>query len=263
MVASVLWSADAIEDEHPVRTVALHDVGARRLLTPEELARKTAALTGGQWGCEFNDAPNGSRWPSDLTEDYRLLYGGIDSDGIIERARDVTSVMAAVAETHAVQISCPVIMREFFLLPDGERRLFAGIDRQSTPDSDPDAIRSKLVELHERLLGVQVTPHSPDVEAAYRLFVDTWQYNRDSGEAHTNFRNIWCDWGRDLFFYEGILDDAVVEHVNDDGKRWYGYDWDHVNAYMDGLDWSDPHYSAQTWIVVLAYFLMDYRYLYL
>ena len=30
--------------------VALRDAGARRLLTPEELAHKTAALTGYQWG---------------------------------------------------------------------------------------------------------------------------------------------------------------------------------------------------------------------
>ena len=32
---------------------------------------------------------------------------------------------------------------------------------------------------------------------------------------------------------------------------------------MDSVDWSDPHYAAQAWAVVLAYLLTDYRYLYL
>ena len=73
----------------PVRAVGLGNVGARRLLTPEELASKTLALTGFQWG-RFR----GRNWyalhereGSHLTDDYLLLYGGIDSDGITERAR--------------------------------------------------------------------------------------------------------------------------------------------------------------------------------
>ena len=32
---------------------------------------------------------------------------------------------------------------------------------------------------------------------------------------------------------------------------------------MGSHDISDPHYTTQTWVVVLAYLLMDYRYLYL
>ena len=71
-----------------------------------------------------------------MTGDFRLLYGGIDSDGITERARDITSVMAGVAKRHAAQASCPVVMREVYLLPDAERRLFAGIDPSVTPVSE-------------------------------------------------------------------------------------------------------------------------------
>ena len=41
----------------------------------------------------------------------------------------------------------------------------------------------------------------------------------------------------------------------------YDYDWDRVNEFMDGIDWSDHHHTAQTWMVVLAYLMMDYRYL--
>ena len=43
LVLSKWFRADTVEDTDPVRRVALRDAGARRLLTPEELSRKTAA----------------------------------------------------------------------------------------------------------------------------------------------------------------------------------------------------------------------------
>ena len=71
-----------------------------------------------------------------MTDAYRLLYGGIDSGGVTERARDITSVMAGVAKRHAVQVSCPIVMREVYLLSDENRRLFASIDPYVTPVSE-------------------------------------------------------------------------------------------------------------------------------
>ena len=127
IVLSKWFRADAVDDSDPVRSVALRNAGARRLLTPEELDRKTAAITGYKWGRQprIDAAYRGER--SRLTDAYRLLYGGIDSDGVTERARDITSVMAGVAKRHAAEVSCPVVMRDFYLVPDAERRLFAGI----------------------------------------------------------------------------------------------------------------------------------------
>ena len=347
------FRADAVDDSDPVRSVALRGAGARRLLTPEELDRKTAAITGYKWGRQprIDAAYRGER--SRLTDAYRLLYGGIDSDGVTERARDITSVMAGVAKRHAAEVSCPVVMRDFYLVPDAERRLFAGIDRFVTPglefgDSfeieagsgdeketlsvngalragtktvrlaftndywggddnndrhvhldrldvrnsagrivasreleelpsgdcrDPngdnfalwcnatvdvpieistvgrysievvawadqegdelarlrvvvddangsgagaEAIRSKLVELYDKLLGVQVTPHSPDVETAYRIFVNAMERRREAGDRW--FEWYECDATWDLSYFEGILDDAVVEY-EDQEKR--------------------------------------------
>ena len=398
IVLSKWFRADALTDADPVRRVALHDAGARRLLTPEELARKTAAITGVQWGRKISMDPRDSRWPSALTGDYRLLYGGIDSDGITERARELTSVMAGVAQRHAVQVSCPVVLREFYLLPEAERRLFAGIDRWAAPGAElgemfqveassqteketlslsgaltagtknvrlayindewyPDAdrkirldrldvrnaagvavaqhelenfdsatecsfpkndnltlycnssvnvpievpaagnyeieivawadqagdelprlsvvvesdaggsggganpIRNKLVELHDQLLGVQVAPDSPDVEAAYRLFIDVMERGREAQEVR--FDPYRCDPGHDHWFLEGILDGAVVERGDEYGNRWYGFDWDRFNDFMASTDFSDPHHAAQAWVVVLTAMMMDYRYLYL
>ena len=44
--------------------------------------------------------------------------------------------MAAIAQRHAIEVSCPVVQREFFLLPDHQRRLFGGIDRTTSPVSE-------------------------------------------------------------------------------------------------------------------------------
>ena len=243
-----------------MRHAALRDAGARRLLTPEELARKTAAVTGVQWGRSIGVYcwPECNRIPNALTGDYRLLYGGIDSDGVTERARDLTSVMAGVTKRHAAQVSCPIVGRELYLLPDADRRLFAGISPHVT---QPSAIRNKLVELHDKLLGVQVAPDSPDVEAAYRLFVDVMQRGRTT---RNDWFNIWdCELWRDVFFFGGILDDVLVEAENEDGYRYYDFDWNRVNDFLEDIDFSDPHHTAQAWVAVLAAMMMDYRYLYL
>ena len=261
IVLSKWFRADGVEDANPVRNVALRDAGARRLLTPEELARKTAALTGFQWERYTNTGnPIYGQRSNALTEHYRLLYGGIDSDGITERARDITSVMAGVAKRHAAIVSCPVVMRDFYLVPEAKRRLFTGIDKYVT---DAHSIRHKLVELHDRLLGVQVTPNSPDVESAYRLFIDVMERGRNAQEFTFRGSDCYFNWRDDLFFFEGILDDAVVEREDEYGWRWYDFDWERVNAFMNGIDWSDPYYAAQAWAVVQAYLLTDYRYLYL
>ena len=400
IVLSDWFRAEVLTDADPVRQIALRDAGANRLLTPEELARKTAAVTGVQWGREtpIRNAFRGQY--SALTDRYRLLYGGIDSDGITERSRDLTSVMAGVAKRHAARVSCAVVMRDLFLVSEPERRLLTGIELDVTPglelsdsfeieagsrderetlsltgqltagpksvtvtftndywdestrtgrhvhldrldvrdsagrvvasreleelpspedcrsrngdnfalwceasveipfeiptadsytievvawadhagdelprlnllveDADGSgagavAIRNKLVELHESLLGVEVTSHSPDVEAAWQLFADETARAR---EAQDNEFNPWeCDWAWDHSFFEGILDGAVKEYENsEDGWRWHGYDWDRLDELMQNKDWSDHYYTAQAWTVVLAYLLMDYRYLYL
>ena len=64
----------------------------------------------------------------------------------------------------------------------------------------------------------------------------------------------------DIYYFNGILDDIVIEKQYEWGTR-YEYDRDRVNAFMDGIDFSDVHYSARTWVVVLTYLLTDYRYL--
>ena len=251
------FRADGVTDADPIRHIALRGAGARRLLTPEELARKTASITGVQWGRSAETLRIGwqyeNRFRSALTSEYRLLYGGIDSDGVTERGRDLTSVMAGVAKRHAVAVSCPVVMREFYLVPEADRQVFDGIDLS---ERGADAVKDKLVELYDRLLGVQVTPGSADVAAAYGLFVEVSERARASG--HDWFEWWLCDFD-DHHLLDGILDNVWV--LNEHG--WYESDWDRVDAFMEEVDFSDPQATARAWKVVLAYMMMDDRYLYL
>ena len=129
-----------------------------------------------------------------------------------------------------------------------------------------DAIRSKLVELYDKLLGVKVTPHSPDVESAYRLFVGELERRREPRQDDRNqLPGVYhdCRWGEDHLFFEGILDDVLRDYEHEDGVPYRDFDRERVEDFIYRADWSDPYQTAQAWVVVLAYLLMDYRYLYL
>ena len=240
MVVSKWFRTAAVDDDNPVRAVALQDAGGNRLLTPEELASKTLSLTGVQWGRRDTQRSLMSR-PHALSMEYAILYGGIDSDGIIERGRELTSVMLGVAQAHAAEVACPVVLREFYLLPDDARRLFAGIDKSVTPGSGNGevAIRRKLVELHQKLFGERVTSQSEEVSRTYEFLVDVWNRKRESTWSRF-FDGSECRWSSDARYFDDIPDNA-----------------------LNALDLSDPDAIARTWTVVLAAMLMDPRYLHL
>ena len=331
-----------------------------------------------------------------------MLYGGIDSGAVTERADDMTATMAAVAQSHALESSCSIVHREFLLWPDEERRLFGRIDKNVSPisemsgdaliesesweepetnswavslsagsktvrlgflndfyddetqddrnlildevivfdavgavverveletldpadcqgpywndslgrrdgyvlycerwldvpvsipadgdyrievvafqqaagdepamlgivvESDIESsrgakkIRRKLVELHEKLLGTTESVDSPDVEAAFQLFVEVWEHKRNTEDWREE--DIACDIHDDWYF-EGIADDVL--QINEDGEL--EVNGDRADEILDDADWwgqgrQDP--IVQTWVVVLAYLLTDYRYLF-
>ena len=268
IVLSKWFRTEAITDNDPSRAVALVNAGARRLLTPEELARKTVALTGFDWRRSKPD-----RWwrPADqenwtnAENGYGLLYGGIDSDGITERSRDLTSIMAGVAQRHAMASACPVALKEFYLLPKAERRLFTGIDVETSPGQSgrltqtaERSIRSKLVELHDKLLGVDLAASSPEIDAALALFVDVWKRRDRGGDFGGR-----CDPWRDEHYFDGIADDIWREELDEDGNP-KGWDWDRMHKFLwEETDRPDPHGLARTWMVILAYLMTDPRYLHL
>lgn len=268
MVMSPWFRAESTADADSLRRAALRQAGGERLLTPEELARKTDAITGYRWGrrsggfvgevghLDGEGEPRGGA--------YETLYGGIDSNGVFERARVMTPLMAAVAQAHAVQVSCAVVMREFYLWPESRRRLFAGIGARDTPVSQAPRggsgearIRRKLAELHWKLFGVRAAVDSPDVEAAYRLFAAVWRRKRSTEGPRFRDGDIECPID-DVAYFDGILDD-VVTHDEQGNSR---IDWERVEASWD-FDMDDSSYAVRTWVVTLAGLMTDYRYLHL
>ena len=138
-------------------------------------------------------------------------------------------------------------------------RLDVGVLDATNSGSGAEAIRTKLVELYDKLLGVEVTPHSRDVDAAFRLFTEVMERGRSSDYVY----QWWlCGWHSDKYFLEGIMDDATSE-VLDESEVRYEFDWPRVYSFLESIDFSDAHYTARAWVVVLSYLLMDYRYLYL
>ena len=398
IVLSPWFRAESIEDDDPARLAALQNAGAERLLTPEELAWKTQAITGYAWGRHLTRRGEDISFLTDKRQ-YQLLYGGINSDAVTERTDDMTALMAAVAQNHAAQVSCPIVQREFLLWPDEKRRLFGGIDEHVTPvyegkpvsfeitatdwnalqtvsfqvaltpgtktirlaftndfwggegidrnlyldrievrnssdivvaalelesvereqhcgtyrrslksyqmwsncsleipveipvsdtydvdvgafqdragddpahlvvsvESDIEtsrgatAIRSKLVELHEKLLGVTVDVDSPEVDAAFRLFVEVWDRERTATDSdRPDWWRAGC-WIEDTHYFEGIADDLLF--YGEYGRLQYN--WDRVSEILEEVDFNRPRPVVRGWVAILAYFLMDYRYLFL
>lgn len=185
------FRADVMSSESSaLQRAALAHAGTSRLLTPEELAHKTDTMTGFQWGRWEHPSARPFRQHTNSLADargYRLLYGGIDSNGITERSRDLTSVMASVARTHATESSCPIVFREFYLLPDEDRRLFGGIHKNVSPAaeaSDSFSIEAESFDERETLV---LSGHLPaGTNTAWLSFPNDY-YNGETG-ADRNVR---------------------------------------------------------------------------
>ena len=112
----------------------LAEIGTRRLLTPEELDLKFYNLAGYYWGWspdEFSEYDYHGR-PTNLSREYKVLYGGIDSRNVTQRAPSTTAMMFNIAEKMALETACEVVIREFAEAPE-KRRLFAGVEIGDTP----------------------------------------------------------------------------------------------------------------------------------
>lgn len=378
------WFRGRGDGSSPGLSVEVIGAGGRRLLTPSELDRKTAALTGWRWGESENMYELDGVWTT-LVDQFSTYYGGVDHNGILSRARGLTSLMANVAERHAINMACPAVVIDFER-EDAERHLFDGItpavtplvefshsfniaadvldpaemftlggdlaagttslviyfvndwydenadprDRnvlldhlvvrdeggsvildlpmQDLPDhpgvdiecggvqwnpftqevdmfnlwssceilvpvtvpaagsydfeltaraeqAGPDqpiielrveatdalagtsqgaiAIKSKLAELHDRLLGEQLPPDNPEIEASYQLLVETWIARRDS-----EYRDLAWHWESELCY--------IPEAYEDDGAN---------------RRWEDPTSMLNAWSSVMIYLMSDYKYL--
>lgn len=176
MMLTPWFSAASVENTNLTAAHELSGLGREKLLTPERLLRKTQELTGFTWGAAYWGTDT-TTLRSNLGDEYRLHYGGIDSLGIIERATEMTPLMSTVTMAHALESACPIVLKEF-ALPNDHRRLFSGIDQFTSPNSVASA-------------DVSVVSSGEGDWSDYSIGSDV---SIGDKEISVLFTNPWCDW---------------------------------------------------------------------
>lgn len=164
-ILSDFYRADGLATAvaEPCRRAELEDLGLVRILSPEQVERKIAAIFGVKWG--------------KLQDQLATLYGGIDSKEVTDRATDPSGAMGAIQRTLSNDVACFHVARDF-RLPAAERRLFPSIEPSLVPGvsaEDDQSIRVAIVHLHEKILGRDDAADSSDVARTFKLFADLIQ----------------------------------------------------------------------------------------
>jgi hypothetical protein len=211
---SDFYRADGIATtvENPERQAELDDIGLVRLLAPEQIERKVAAVFGKPWG-KLNDS-------------LEMLYGGIDSQEVTERATDPSGAMGAIQRTLSNDVACFHTIRDFAKEPS-QRRLFPEIEPTVLPGQSPEgdaAIRQAIVHLHALILGRSDAADSAEVDRSFALFA-------------------------------GIVADSREQKGLDKRESYY------CRRETEGLP-SDPEYTIRAWRGVLTYLLRRPEFLY-
>ncbi|MFO0937082.1 MAG: hypothetical protein U0798_11270 [Gemmataceae bacterium] len=218
VMMSPFYRADGIAEaiKHPNRRAELDDVGLVHMLTPEQLNRKITAVFGKGWDRLRDDGDN----------KIPLLYGGIDSMEVTQRASDPSGAMGAIQRIMANDVACRNVALDFDR-PAIERRLFPGIEPSVVPDGKPESeekIRNAIVHLHERILGQTIKPDDAEVSRTYDLFT-------------------------------GIMTEAANLKFN---KRENYF----CQAEPEKKPTEDPHYTLRAWRAVVTYLLRREEFLY-
>src|SRR5262249_13898209 len=156
-----------------------------------------------------------------LNDQLAMLYGGIDSNEVTDRAPDPSGAMGAIQRILSNDVACTHVARDF-ARPANERLLFPGIEPSVVPGASEEsdaAIRKAIVHLHERILGRYDAVDSAEVERTFKLFADI------VNEAHEK---------------KGI-----------EGQEAY--------SCRSGAPAADPHYTIRAWRAVVTYLLRRYE----
>lgn len=218
---------------------ALIQAGTAHVLTPEQLSRKIRATTGLPWKERWSDTLER------LHDEYKLLYGGIDSFGVTERLQEMNGVMSSISLRMATEVTCSTTAHDF-ALPSAQRRLFPFVEPSFEPETPegfpvPDAeakIRENLRWLHYRLLGEELAANDPELDVTYQLWHAAWQDARSGVIAAT-------------------LDDDLPSACRATEDPFTGADLPEASRV-----YKDANGTIRAWMAVMTYLLSDARYLY-
>ena len=213
-VLSDFYRADGLTKpvDSPERMAALDDIGIVRLLSPEQLERKVTAIFG---------RPSGR-----LQGQTAMLYGGIDSKEVTERAVDPSGAMGAIQRTLANDVACRNVALDFSRKKT-ERILFPDIEPDAVPGESAatdQKIRAAIIHLHQHVLGRVDDEASIEVMRTFDLFA-------------------------------GVIVDAHKSGRFEETEKW---------SCRQGLEKPvpDPHYTVRAWRAVLTYLLRQHEFLY-
>ncbi len=221
------------------RELELRDVGTGRLLIPAQLHRKIEAITGQPWR-------NGETDYLLAFNQYRIFYGGINSDDVTERITEPNGIMANVAARMANEVACWTVAADFVKEPS-ERYMFPFVERDFEPQDEngfeitgaSSAIRANIQYLHQRLLGEYVDLNDPEIDRSYQLFLDVWTDGKrgiaDAPEEYSAQLNGACQATVDYWTGEPLPEDRQIT--------------------------SDERYTIRAWQAVISYLLADYSFL--
>ena len=213
-VLSDYYRADGLTKpvDSPERMAALDDIGIVRLLSPEQLERKVTAIFG---------RPSGR-----LQGQTTMLYGGIDSKEVTERAVDPSGAMGAIQRTLANDVACRNVALDFSRKKT-ERILFPDIEPDAVPGESAatdQKIRAAIIHLHQHVLGRVDDEASIEVMRTFDLFA-------------------------------GVIADAHKSGRFEETEKW---------SCRQGLEKPvpDPQYTVRAWRAVLTYLLRQHEFLY-
>ncbi|WP_243657340.1 DUF1592 domain-containing protein [Chthoniobacter flavus] len=218
-VASPFYRADtrspiANSPNAEQRQAEMADLGIARMLSPEQLERKITAVFGKPWN-RLRD------------KQIAMLYGGIDSKEVTERAVDPSGAMGALQRIMSNDVACKEVSSDFALEPT-QRRLFPGIKPDVLPGvstENDQRIRAAIVHLHQLLLGqYDIKENDPEVDRTFQLFAGILE------DAHAR---------------KGIEPQETYNCRGDNEKRL-----------------PDPDYTVRAWRGVVTYLLRQEAFLY-
>jgi hypothetical protein len=227
----------------------LSTLGMGRFLTPEQLHRKIFAITGYPWRPRaFEDGG----WTNDYLfnkDEYRMLYGGIDSNDVVKRVTSPNGIMANIGERMANEMACLVTPREFWK-PAEERVLFPHVELTFEPEDkngfpvEPAvvAIKKNIQHLHERIVGEKLPDGHPEIERTYQLFLETYREgvkglsDPDEATRYSEYLDWSCQVRNDYWTRTELPDEDKLEQ--------------------------DPNYVIRSWMAVVTYLMSDYQFLY-
>jgi hypothetical protein len=204
--------------------------------------RKIRAITGVYWGDVDDNGEHYDRLNKETYQNYFTLYGGMDSDSVLKHLDQPNGTVAAVSNRMANEMSCGLTAWDFTRTAD-KRRFFPLVDRTIVPESSGNEvpasvslIKQNIAYLHHLFLGEQLKEGDAEVERTYQLFYDTWKELEAAGAAG-----------------------------GEDGLPWWCTgQWDPST----GLElpeevriYDDPDKTIRAWQAVLAYLMMDYKFI--